>query len=34
LFAVTEMFPLDVLAVAVMEVVVELPVHPLGKVQV
>ena len=34
LFAVTEIFPLVVLAVVLMEVVVELPVHPLGNVHV
>ena len=34
LFAVTEMFPLVALAVAVMEVVVEVPVQPPGKVHV
>ena len=34
LVAVTVMFPLVALAVAVMEVVVEVPVHPPGKTQV
>jgi hypothetical protein len=33
LFAVTEIFPLEP-AVAVMDVVVELPLHPAGKVHV
>jgi hypothetical protein len=34
LFAVTVMFPLVVLAVAVMEFVAELPLHPPGNVHV
>ena len=34
LFAVTQICPLLALAVAVMEFVVELPVHPVGSVQV
>ena len=34
LLAVTEMFPLVALATAVMELVVEVPVHPPGSVQV
>jgi hypothetical protein len=34
LLAVTEIFPLVVLAVPLIDVVVELPVHPLGIVHV
>ena len=34
LFAVTEMFPLVALAVVVIDVVVDVPVQPTGKVQV
>ena len=34
LFAVTQICPLLALAVVVMEFVVELPVHPVGRVQV
>ena len=34
LLAITEMFPLVALAVALIEVVVEVPVHPPGNAQV